>query len=220
MTRGSVKNNRANEATARVAAILRAATTLFLRQGFERTTLAAILSRSGGSKATLRKYFGNKAGLFAAVVTSATEEFVATVEEPARDDDPLSALNQIGVTVLSFYVRSDSLAAYRGVVSSGSHEPAMARAFYEKGHALVRSRIAQRLEAWHARGLVRCADSVRDADLFLHLLRAGLYEQSLIGLSRSASRADVRSTVSHAVNIFLYGISRGEAGRTVDIAGQ
>ena len=179
MIRGSDKNSRANEAAARVAAILSAATARFLKQGFERTTLAAILSRSGGSKATLRKYLGKKAGLFAVVVTSATEEFVATVEEPARGDTPLCGLKQISVTGLSFYLRSDSLAAYRGVVSSGSHEPAMARAFYEirACSRALPDRTAPNF--WHARGLVRSTDNVLDADLFSHLLRAGLYEQFL-----------------------------------------
>jgi len=180
---------------------------LFQKQGYEHTTLADILARSGGSKATLRKYFGNKAGLFAAVVTAATERFVQTLDEPDSLAPPACALLEIGVAILKFYLQPQALAAYRGVVGSGYHEHAMARAFYEKGHALVRERVATRLRLWHTMGLLTSADSDRDADCLLHLLRAGVYEQSLIGLRQSTSNASINATVRRAVEIFLHGVA-------------
>src|SRR3546814_2798082 len=44
-------------------AILDAAESLFLDQGFDRVSLAAVVGQSGGSLATLYELFGNKQGL-------------------------------------------------------------------------------------------------------------------------------------------------------------
>ena len=52
----------------RKRAIIEAARTLFVEQGFERTTLGDIVDRAGGSLATIYKLFGNKDGLLEAVV--------------------------------------------------------------------------------------------------------------------------------------------------------
>src|SRR3546814_11941406 len=53
----------------RQSAILDAAESLFLEQGYERTSLAEIVKRSGGSLATLYELFGNKQGLLRAIAT-------------------------------------------------------------------------------------------------------------------------------------------------------
>ena len=53
---------------ARLARMLAAATELFLRDGYEQTSIDAILVQSGGSKATLYAYFPTKEDLFRAVI--------------------------------------------------------------------------------------------------------------------------------------------------------
>src|SRR3546814_3090605 len=53
----------------RQSAILDAAESLFLEQGYERTSLAEIVKRSGGSLATLYELFVNKQGLLRAIAT-------------------------------------------------------------------------------------------------------------------------------------------------------
>ena len=52
----------------RRAAILKAATAVFLRRGFEGATLDEVIGRSGGSRTTLYEQFGGKEGLFAAII--------------------------------------------------------------------------------------------------------------------------------------------------------
>src|SRR5688500_10647932 len=58
----------------RQSAILDAAESLFLEQGYERTSLAEIVKRSGGSLATLYELFGNKQGLLHAIATRWCDE--------------------------------------------------------------------------------------------------------------------------------------------------
>ena len=115
----SARNRRASEAQARIAAMLKAADQLFRTKGYEATSLREVLERSGGSKATLRKYFGDKPGLFSAVVARVTGQFVDDAHLRDAQGTPAEVLTKIGRSVLSFYMRQDALQAYRGVVGSG-----------------------------------------------------------------------------------------------------
>ncbi|MFM2289894.1 MAG: hypothetical protein RL684_3037 [Pseudomonadota bacterium] len=203
----SAHNRRATEAQARITAILRAATALFRTQGYEATSLRQVLARSGGSKATLRKYFGSKPGLFSAVVAEVTGQFVADAHLRDAQGTPAEVLTAIGRSVLGFYMRQDALQAYRGVVGGGFRDARMARSFHEKGHLLVRDALAQRLSTWVEAGLVASPDCADDADHFLHLLRAGSHEQALIGLRKSVPAAELEQRVARAVQIFLGGVA-------------
>jgi TetR/AcrR family transcriptional repressor of cmeABC operon len=149
-----------------VATILCVATTLFLKQGYARTSLNDVVARAGGSKATLRKYFRNKAGLFSAVIADVSARFVADAHLRELAGNPEQVLRKFGETVLRFYLAQDSLTAYRTVVAEGHGSRMMARSFYEQGHKLVQAALAERLDAWNRDGAIATENAFDAADLF------------------------------------------------------
>ena len=64
-------------------AIIAAARELFVEQGYERATLAEIVTRAGGSLATVYKLFGNKDQLLEAVVFESAGSGEAVIREAA-----------------------------------------------------------------------------------------------------------------------------------------
>jgi AcrR family transcriptional regulator len=186
--------------------LLRVAQRLFQQRGFAHTSLNDVVALAGGSKATLRKYYKNKAGLFSAVMEDVSSSFVANAHLRELKGEPEQVLRAFGETVLKFYLAEDSLACYRGVVAEGHGEPAMAQSFYRQGHQRVQAALAEQLASWHQSGRVASAHHLDDADLFLHLIRAGIYEQRLIGLRNSVSRQEVSARIARAVQLFLRGI--------------
>ena len=54
--------------------MIEAAESLFLEQGYDATSLAAVVKRSGGSLATLYELFGNKQGLLRAIIELRDEQ--------------------------------------------------------------------------------------------------------------------------------------------------
>lgn len=54
----------------RIRAILEAAEQVFLENGYEAGSLDAVAARANASKATIYAHFGNKVGLFKAIVAS------------------------------------------------------------------------------------------------------------------------------------------------------
>jgi TetR/AcrR family transcriptional regulator, mexJK operon transcriptional repressor len=198
-------NRRGVEAASRIALLLRVATHLFLQRGYARTSLNDVVKRAGGSKATVRKYYRNKAGLFAAVIADVSARFVASAHLQDIPGAPEQVLRAFGRTVLTFYLAADSLACYRGVVAEGHASRVMAQAFYRQGHQLVQSALAERLAGWRREGRLLGGNPMDDANLFLHLIRAGVYEQRLIGLRKAPGRREIAARVASAVQLFLHG---------------
>lgn len=198
---------RGAEARSRLRRILSEASRQFLKKGYSGASLNDIIARSGGSKATIQKYFHDKAGLFAAVIAEPARQLVESSQLATTQGSPAQVLQAFGERVLAFYLRPDALNAYRGVIAEGHREARIAKVFYAQGHTQIVAALAARLTEWHEQKLVRSKDATADAERFLHILRAGLYEQTLIGLRKSHSRTAVSAQVEGSVGIFLFGLS-------------
>ena len=201
------RNRRGAEAEARLRRILAVAERMFIERGYAHTSLDAIVRRSGGSKATLLKYFGNKAGLLAAVFDRVAALRVADALGAARSGEPSAALRAVGQAVLGFYLRPDSLVIYRSVIAEGHRYPALAQAFYHGGHGRFVAALAARLQAWHDAGLLHSDDAQADANRFLHMLRANLLEPGLLGLAPAFGPRQIQREVDAAVALFLHGVA-------------
>jgi AcrR family transcriptional regulator len=205
--RASLDAHRGAEAQARVRLIVAAAQHLFISRGYHQTSLDAILARSGGSKATLRKYFGNKAGLLGAMLNDEAARCVARADRAAGDGSVASALRAFARVVLEFYCRHDSLLIYRAVIAETAIQPEVGRSFRSSGHMTFVEALAGHLRQWQRRGALKLIDASADADRFLHLLRAGPHDRALLGGVGRVSRAAVREHADACVRIFLKGLA-------------
>jgi TetR/AcrR family transcriptional regulator, mexJK operon transcriptional repressor len=188
--------------------ILAAANQLFLEKGFAETSLNDVIRLSGGSKATIIEQFTNKAGLFAAVIESQAVNLAEHLPPATQEQSPDQVLQQYGETILQFYLQPAALLAYRGIVAEGAKHPDIARAFYLRGHEHVVEPIAKQLRAWHTHGVIANVNFHDEADRFTHMLRNGLYEQSLLGIRQRATKAGIRKQVAGAVRVFLAGLQK------------
>jgi AcrR family transcriptional regulator len=209
----STPNQRVEAATARRRSILKYAQGLFRRHGYSHASLNSIVRHAGGSKASIAKFFGNKAGLFAAVMEEVTRDFVAQLERIDMGGGPDAGLVRLGVAILGFYLDPAALMTYRAVVGEGHRQKAMAAAFYGSAHGAVVNAVAMQLLRWHAEGRLVVEDARAEADRFTHILRSGLYEQTLLGLRAHAPMLeDIEAVVRPAVRGFLHG-SMAPSGR-------
>src|SRR5688500_1395336 len=60
-------------------ALLQAAAEVFFEQGYAATSIDAIIERAGGSKRNIYNEFGNKEGLFSAIVTENADKVLSTL---------------------------------------------------------------------------------------------------------------------------------------------
>jgi len=204
--RASLTARRGAEAQARVQRIVVAAHRLFITRGYHQTSLDSILARSGGSKATLRKYFGNKAGLLGVVLTDEAARCVARADRAAQHRAVDGALRAFARVVLEFYCRREALLVYRAIIAETATQPAVGRRFHNGGHMTFVSALAKHLTHWQERGALLLVDATADADRFLHMLRAGPHHQALLGVRDSVPRAAIHEHADACVRIFLRGL--------------
>ncbi|MFF5079458.1 TetR/AcrR family transcriptional regulator [Actinoplanes sp. NPDC000266] len=114
------------------AAILEAATGLFLASGYDGTSLAKIAEAAGVSKATLFKQFPTKAALFDAIVTASWQaEDDGGPELPAGDLE--AGLTAIGRRYVELLTRPGMTALFRIVIAELPRFPELGEAQFSRG---------------------------------------------------------------------------------------
>lgn len=101
-------------------AIMDAAWQIFAEQGYERTTMEAIIDVCGGSKATIYSYFNSKEHLFLeASLARASELSAVAFRDFPEHDGTARALLALGTSYLRFYLNSDLVEVFRLAVAEG-----------------------------------------------------------------------------------------------------
>jgi TetR/AcrR family transcriptional regulator, mexJK operon transcriptional repressor len=131
----------AAERRAREAEILATALGVFLRCGFGTATVDELATAAKVTKRTLYSYFGDKDGLFAAMVT----DLAATVSLDASSDH--GTLESLAARIV-YRVHSDELVGlHRLVIAESRRFPELARVLHTQGDARHISRLAEHIRA-------------------------------------------------------------------------
>lgn len=189
---------------AKRAAILSAATKIFLKEGYGRTSMDWILAEVGGSKRTLYNHFKSKDDLFEAIVTDVSNRVLAALKLPVDTADIRQALITMGVRYLDVLLSPEGLALYRAMVSEAPHFPELAQAFFANGPGRASTRLSEIFQEQTDAGVLKMADPVLSAEQFLGMLRGNIHFKAVLSLSQP-SRRQVDEAVALAVETFLAG---------------
>lgn len=164
----------------RRAAIICAARQLFVAQSYERTTLAEIVTRAGGSLATVYKLFGNKDGLLEAVI----RENVVSGETLIREAEasllpPIETLRRIAEGLHEQFLDPDVIAIVRIVIARSISDPHFARQFFERTAHRTRDALAVMFAKWQAAGVAMNGTPIFLAEMFMGLFVGDLQTQAI-----------------------------------------
>ncbi|WP_298194782.1 TetR/AcrR family transcriptional regulator [Novosphingobium sp.] len=189
--------------------ILAVAAEAFALEGYGITSMSTIAARLGGSKATLYKYFTSKEELFQAVMQRKCEAVIGPLEELADTSrDPATLLFAFGKIFLSRLCQPDALDIHRTVHGEGQRFPEVARTFFAYGPEAAYSVLVPAFARFHEEGQIDCPDPRLAAEQFLAMVRGDLHLRVSSGLIPPPEEAEIERQVSHAVGIFVRGISR------------
>jgi TetR/AcrR family transcriptional regulator, mexJK operon transcriptional repressor len=193
----------AEEGGGKHAAIVRAATELFLRHGYQATRTEQIAAAAAVSKQTVYSRFGDKERLFREVVLGATataEAFAgdlvdafAGVTAPEQVEPALRALAR---RYLRAVLNPQLLALRRLVIGEAARFPDLAAAYHEKAPARVMAALADQLGT-----VVATDDPARAAADFAFLVLGRSLDDGMFHVE--APRPDIEATADHAVDVFL-----------------
>ena len=167
----------------RRAAIIAIATVHFLEQGYDRTSMSAIVEEMGGSKGTLWSYFASKEELFAAVLDEATASFRETMLatlDPAGD--LVAVLTGLAEKFIARITDPDAVALQRLIIGEAERFPEIGRIFYECAPAVTQELLSSYLTEQMDKGLMGRDDPTEAASMFLDLSAGGYHQRILWGL--------------------------------------
>lgn len=143
---------------------------LFIEKGFERTTLAEVVERAGGSLSTLYKLFGGKAGLLTAVVEERSRSGRSLIVEIGESDlDPATALRRLGEEMRRNLLDPEGIAISRVVIAYSLEDPEFAADFYRKTLLESHEALAELFERWREKGIALRGEPKVMAAAFLGL---------------------------------------------------
>ncbi|WP_437883913.1 TetR/AcrR family transcriptional regulator [Pseudomonas sp. LRF_L74] len=187
-------------------AVLDAASSVFLANGFSGATTDMIQKRARVSKATLYACFPTKEALFAAVIEHECSAMAQTIEAmtPASGDITRT-LGDLGRSYLRIILSPTGLALFRVSIAEAPRFPELARRFYLAGPRVVANLIAEHLEAAAQAGEIDIQNVGLEnaAGLFISLLRGEGQMECLIHPQALPSEEQVERWVKLAVQTFL-----------------
>jgi TetR/AcrR family transcriptional repressor of mexJK operon len=165
-------------------AILDAATTLFLRNGYLGTSMDEIAALAAVSKQTVYKHFADKTSLFSAIVSAAVDTAGDPVAEEATalaDSDDLAAdLRAFARRQLGEVLQPRLMQLRRLVIGEANRFPELGRAFYERGAGRSTAALAAAFEHLTTRGLLRAHDPELAAAHFNWLVMAAPVNRAML----------------------------------------
>lgn len=189
-------------------AILDAATTVFLNNGYLGTSMDEIAALARASKQTVYKHFADKERLFVEIVTNTVNQISDPVYEEvlnlADSGDIEADLRDLARRLLKGVMQPRLLQLRRLVIGEASRFPALGRSFYERGPGRTIAALATTFERLAARGVLRLEDPELAAIHFNWLIMsAPLNQAMLLGSDEPPAPANLKRHADSAVRVFL-----------------
>ena len=192
----------------RLNKILEAATELFLKIGYEQTSIDAILQKSGGSKSTLYAYFPTKQDLFRSVI----DDVVENSDLGTSLDITLNArlvLTEFAV-MRQRVVLSDRHRAVLGlVIAERSRFPDLAQIYWERGPQRSGRQLITYFEALRNREVLAIDNAEEAAEFFIGMLFQRWLKQLYYTSGPPPTEALLRARAERVVARFWAAYRRG-----------
>jgi TetR/AcrR family transcriptional repressor of mexJK operon len=199
------------------AAIVDAATRLFLDHGYVDTSTDQIAAAASVSKQTVYNQFGDKESLFREIifgVAATAEQFAAafadTLEHICGPDQLADALRALARRYLATVSDPQVLALRRLVIGEVHRFPELAATYYRHSPAHVLAALTTAFDRLTRRGLLAADHPDEAAEHFAHLVIGGLLDRGMFHHNVSLDAAQVQSRADRAVAVFLAGYGRAD----------
>ncbi len=200
--------NRNEKKALKKAKILDAAWTVFGRNGYTGASLDAVAEEAGVSKPTLYMYFGNKEGLFEALLTDASEDILGPLFESASNETSMvQAFVNFGRTYAEIVLSERVLSLGRLVIGEATRFPEIGEKYYMAGPDKAHEGIQTWLEHLAAEGQLRIDDAELAGHDFWSLILSAPREMMQIMPNKKMEQAEIDRFIFNGLRIFLKGYS-------------
>lgn len=191
------------------AAVVDAARTLFLRNGYSRTTMEEIADAAGVTKRTLYNNYADKEALFTQIVLDVID-FAETFADGLREGLVLDvtsaklrpALEDLGVRLALAITRREVIALRRLLIAEAREFPALAKKYFDRVPGRVLTALAAAFDEMDRAGLLRAPDARSAASHFAYLVVGEPLDRAML-VGSPPARARVIACARSGVETFL-----------------
>jgi TetR/AcrR family transcriptional repressor of mexJK operon len=189
---------------AKRAAILEAAQRLFMRNGYDGSSMDAIAAEAGVSKLTVYSHFTDKETLFSFAVQSRCQQQVPELLFELVEGVPIEqVLLNIGRNFHQLINSGESIELHRVLISHGAQDGKLSQMFFDAGPQRLINEMEQLLSKANAAGLLHIAKPLCAADQFFSLVKGGCNFMLLIGCAKPQTDSEIDTHVRDAVELFV-----------------
>lgn len=189
---------------AKRTAILEAAKTLFLGQGFAGTSMDAVAKQAGVSKLTVYSHFSDKETLFSSAIEAECHNMLPV---PIFELDPAlpirTTLINIGLAFLELIHNPEVIELQRLMGSLATQDPAMSRLFFEAGPQRTITAMENLVRNGNNTGRLQADNPKQAAENFFSLLQGCEHMRVIIGCNQPMTPDEARPHAEQVVDMFL-----------------
>ncbi|WP_044558654.1 TetR/AcrR family transcriptional regulator [Azospirillum sp. B4] len=185
------------------AAALAAAGEAFLRQGYDRTTLAQVAKAAGISTGTLFKHFPTKAALFGGIMEQLWEADPELRRPLPPAGNPVAGLTAIGHDYAGKLRQPRTAPLFRLIIAEAPRFPELGLALFQRGKAPYLDRLHAYLRSEITAGTMAVGDVPLAARQFLGMINDLIFWPTFFAADQSLNDAEVARVIDEAVLTLL-----------------
>ncbi|MCJ8170036.1 TetR/AcrR family transcriptional regulator [Atopomonas sediminilitoris] len=185
-------------------AVLDAAKSLFLSQGYDATSMDAIAQAAGVSKLTLYSHFSDKDNLFSQSVRSHCEaQMPSELFRLKPDQDIAEQLGSIAKALVALIYDPEAVALHRLIIAASQKDNRLAHLFFDAGPKRMLGELNSLLRAACDAGYLVIPDTEQAADEFFCLVKGLRHMRILTGCSEVPASLHELTHLESALALFL-----------------
>ena len=164
--------------------------------------MLSVAKRAKASNETLYRWYGDKQGLFKAMVLRNAQEVRDLLEHELKEEHPpLKTLRRLGPQLLGVVLGERAIALNRAAAADASGE--LGAALTEGGRESVVPLIAQVFQRARKEGVIRGLSTKDAVELYIHLLIGDLQIRRVIGAEPEPPVREIALRSDKALKMFL-----------------
>ncbi len=184
--------------------ILDVAIEVLSERGYRDANMLEVARRAKASKETLYSWFGDKRGLFEAVIQRNAAGVQDVLARQLTQDEPIEeALAAFGRALLTLLMSDAAVALNRAAISEATSEPQLAETLLASGREATLPGFIAFLDLGAQRSLLSIDAPQEAADDFLGLLLGDAQVRRLLGQQRASDAAQIEAKALAAAGKFL-----------------
>jgi AcrR family transcriptional regulator len=184
--------------------ILDIAVEILSEKGYREASMLEVAKRASASKETLYAWFGDKRGLFEAVIQRNALEVQTTMSRHLEANAPMEqGLAEFGRALLSLLLGESAVAINRAAITEAKSDPKLAQTLAKVGREATLPYFIRFLEHHRETRALEIGDPRQAAEEYLGLLLGDIQIRRLLGIMEAPKKAAIEARVNRAGESFL-----------------